>query len=317
MTDRGVNRVLTLLLLGGALLPPLYLMLFHHATSAPPAATELLIPYGEQLVLFIAAFIVKPLYMTLALLIALLLWKRAEVELIALRRGMLAFFFGEATCALNYLLFNDTSLLMGYWHDYGMVVCFSFVVYALLQALDSRVFNYSAIEKRCVLLPLCNGCYKQGKIPCNLRQLFLYLLPALLVFAALPLTADLKEHPASAMILGSPVLFDHPLSSQLLEARFFPFSAMLLLGLAWLFLLLRKEGGFTPSKLLLAAASGPFVFSLMRLLCYWGFSEQLLWANTWEELSELLFVGGILFIAWKVRAAARQATPPILQTEHP
>lgn len=317
MTDRVVNRAITLLLIGGALLPPLLLGLFPPGAASPPVATELLIPYGEQLVLFIAAFIVKPLYMTLALLIALLLWQRNEVALVALRRGMLAFFLGEAACALNYLLFHDTSWLMEYWHDYGMTVCFSFVVYALLQALDMRVFNYSAAERRCVLLPLCNGCYKQGKIACNLRQLFLYLLPALLVFAALPLTAALKEHPASGMILGSRVRFDHPLSSQLLEARFFPISAMLLLGLAWLFLLLRKEEGFAPAKLVLAAAGGPLAFSLLRFLCYWGFADQLLWANTWEEISELLFVGGILFITLKVRAAARQTSPQTLQTEHP
>lgn len=307
MVERIHVRSCTVLFVAGAFLPLAALDLLVRTAGPWPsaAAPQIFYPLWQQITLFTSAFLVKPLYMTLALLSAGLLWRRDEEELVALRRAMLVFFLGEAACALNYLLCNDRSLLLEYWHDYGMIACFSLATYAVLQAFDARICHYSAPDKRCALLALCGGCYKQGTLPCSLLQLFLCLLPAAIVFAALPWTVMLEHRSASGVILDKEVLLAHPLSHQWLEVRFFPLVAMLLLGLALIVLLRHREAAWTPAKLYFAAGCGPLVFSLLRLLCYWGFGSQLLWANVWEEVSELLFVGLVLFVTLKVRGAFR------------
>lgn len=306
MTERVWVRGCAVLWTGGLLLPLLlYGMSLAPDVTAGPELAALQIPRWQEFTLFASAYLVKPLYMTLALLSAWLLLRNPAAELIAVRRGMLAFFLGEAACAANYLLFSDRSPLMEYWHDYGMLVCFSLVSYALLQAFDARLCHYSAAERHCALLPVCGGCYKQGQIPCTLLQLFLWLLPGLIVLAALPLSALPQERRAVLSILDRPVLLAHPVSYQLLETRLFPLVAMFLFALALLLLWWRREDAFAPAKLLCAAGCGPLAFSLMRFLCYRGFAEQLLWANVWEETTELCFVAGILFVALKSRGAFR------------
>lgn len=306
MTDRVWVRGCAGLWAGGLLLPlVLYGLRLAPGVTLGPELAPLQIPRWQELTLFFSAYLIKPLYMTLALLSAWLLLRNTAAELIALRRGMFFFFLGEAACAANYLLFHDRSPLLEYWHDYGMLVCFSLLSYALLQAFDARICHYSAADRRCALLPLCGGCYKQGEIPCTLRQLFLWLLPGLMVLAALPLSAIPQDRRAVLLILDRPVLLAHPVSYQLLETRLFPIVAMVLFALAYLLLLWRREGAFAASKLLCAAGCGPLAFSLMRFLCYRGFADQLLWANVWEETTELCFVAGILFVALKVRGAFR------------
>jgi hypothetical protein len=289
VNTRSQKTVLTLLFVVGLVLPPLFLPAVP-ADGLPMVATPLVLPPWEQWLLFSTAFIIKPLYMTLALVIALLLRRRTAGELVAMRWAMVLFFLGELACALNYLLYRDTSRLLDYWHNYGMVCAFALIVSAVMELLDERIIHYAQPERRCALMPLCGGCYKQGDIRCSLLILFLYLLPALAAAAAIPVVATVGRQLHGGMVLGSSVSFDRTLLGQLIEFRFFPLVAALFLTLAFLRLLVRREAGFSAARPLAALGLGPLLFSLMRFLLERGFAGQPHWADIWEELTECLFI---------------------------
>lgn len=297
---RSRYLLLTTLFVAGLALPPLFFGV--QSTSADMAAIPFVMPLWEQILLFTTAFIIKPLYMALALVIAGLLRRRGEVELVAVRWGMGLFFLGELACALNYLLYQDNSQLLDYLHNYGMVCAFALFAYALVAVLDERSMHYSDREKRCALLTSCGGCYKQNVMDCSLLTLFLYLLPALAAAAAIPLAATLGRRLYIGVVLGAPVLFDHTLASQLIEVRFFPLMAMVFLLFAFALLLIRREEGFGAAKVLVALGLGPLAFSLMRFLLGWGFAGQPHWADIWEELTELMFIIIILRLVLQVRS---------------
>ena len=261
----------------------------------------------EQTVITTAAFILKPLYQIISLIIVIMLWRRADSDLIALRRAMLAFFIGENACALNYLLFNERGLLMEFFHTYGMVVCFGFVFYAIMEAFDKRVFNFSNKEKKCVLLPLCGRCYKYNEIQCNLRLLFLFVIPATAVIAAIPLTAPLGSHFYMGKIFGSPIIFGHPVIYQIMEVRLYPLASLIFFALSFILLMNLKEAGFEGSKIFYAMGIGPLGFSLMRFFCYWGYQGNPLWADAWEEITEFIFIAFIFWITLRVRAVSQQS----------
>lgn len=305
MHGTSVSPIYSALLVAGLLLPPLLLGI-PLQIPPPSASLHLSIPYWEQLVLFVAAFIVKPLYMTLSLVIALLLRHRTDVELVAVRRGMVLFFLGELACAVNYLIYNDNSPLVEYCHNLGMVAAFALFAYSFMEALDTRVVRYSAPEKRCAMLALCGGCYKQGSMRCTLLTLFYALLPALALLAAMPLTALVENRFVGGTILGEPVTFGHPLVSQITEVRLFPVVAIFFLMLAFAVLRVRRENGFDCAKALAALGIGALLFSLMRFAGYWGYAGNPLWADVWEELTECLFILLILKIVLMARAHNRK-----------
>ncbi len=85
-------------------------------------------------------------------------------------------------------------------------------------------------------------------------------------------------------------------------------AALVFFVLSFLVLLTRKEEGVAVSKNLFAVGLGPFSFSLMRFLCFWGYSRNPLWAEAWEEITEFLFVGLVLCILLQVRKATALAT---------
>ena len=68
-------------------------------------------PLHEQVALVFTGFGLKPLYMALSFVLVLILWRSRAGDLVALRWGMACFFAGEAACAVNYLVFNETSHL--------------------------------------------------------------------------------------------------------------------------------------------------------------------------------------------------------------
>lgn len=307
MTMKSQNMLMTLLFVAGLVLPPFF-------PVVQPASLEPLpfvIPLWEQVLLFTTAFFIKPLYMTLALVIVFLLRRRTGEELIAIRWGLVLFFLGELACALNYLLYRDNGQLLDYWHNYGMVCAFALFSYALMAFLDERCLHYSNPEKRCALLPLCGGCYKQNGINCSLLTLFLYLLPALAAAAAMPLAAPLGRRLYSEMVLGSPVLFDHTVTSQLIEVRFFPLMAMAFLLAAFVLLLIRREKSFNAAKVFVALGLGLLAFSLMRFLLGWGFAGQPHWADIWEELTEFMFIIIILRLVLLVHSRSPLKTTEV------
>jgi len=307
MNKKSLSGILSVLFVVGLLLPPLFFGIPFTTSVAPQlaTATPLIIPLWEQTLLFIAAFIVKPLYMTISLVIVVMLRHRSEVDLTALSRGLVLFFLGELACAGNYLLFHDGNLLMEYWHNYGMVCAFALFTYALIEAFDERIVHYSDKGRMCALLLQCGTCYKQRDMSCTMLTMFLYIVPALFVVAAMPLNAPISSRFFAGSVFGEHVIFGHPLISQMIEVRFFPAVAAFFLLLSFCSLLFQREEGFKTAKILVSLGLGPLVFSVMRFICFWGYGEHPLWADVWEEITEFLFIVVIFRIALLVRSGSR------------
>lgn len=101
-------------------------------------------PMYEKLLAVFTGFGVKYTYMSLALVVAFVLRKSQARDLCALRWSMILFFLGEAACSVNYMVYQEKSYLTEYLHGYGMILAFSWVAYALMEGLDSRLIKLSA-----------------------------------------------------------------------------------------------------------------------------------------------------------------------------
>jgi hypothetical protein len=296
----GIN--LTAVLVG---LAPIFLYSLYFAGSVAPSLDvpfHSLRPFEQWLAVGIA-FGVKPLYMALALGWMVWLWRQPARDLASLRWGLIWFWLGENACSINYLFFARGSDLWEYFHNYGMAVGFSFMIYALLEAVDVRVFKLSPPRERCAALGLCGGCAKYSPMSCRLQRVFKLLLPAVVLAAMLPLTAGFKHIAYRAEILGRPQFYSHPMSCQLFENDFCAALGVLLVGASWLVLMLKRDDPLPASKALLAAGLGPLAFGATRLFFTSTFSQNLLWFDVWEELTELLFILGIGAVLWTFRAA--------------
>ncbi len=270
----------------------------HGETDAVPRFQSTLF---EQAVICVAAFFLKPLYEIISLVLVIMLWKSREPDIAALRRSMIAFFMGENACAVNFLFFNEQSNLLEFLHTYGMLVCFGFASYALLKTIDIRIIKFSQKKDRCALLPLCKQCYKYQDVSCNLRVLSLFAILAGIVVAFMPLTAELESYYYVTKVFGDDVIFGHSMIQEIFEVRLYPLAALFFFVLSFLILYFRKEMGIETSKVLFAIGLGPLSFSLMRFLCFWGYSGNPLWAEAWEEITEFLFIGFVFCIILQVR----------------
>ncbi|HAK59708.1 MAG TPA: hypothetical protein DCO77_04905 [Nitrospiraceae bacterium] len=309
MNHKQYHRIVLIVMLVGLVLGPFVINAIGPTSAGNEDLTPINLTLIEQIVITAAAFVVKPLYQIISLAIVILLWKRTDPDLAAIRRAMLAFFIGENACALNYLVFHEGSLLLEFIHTYGMVVCFGLVVYALMEAFDNRVFNFSQGEKKCVLLPLCGRCYKYSEVRCNLRYIFLMVVPVTAAIALVPLTASLGNKLYAGNVFGNAVVFGHPLLYQFLEVRLYPWASLPFFALSFLLLLLSKESGFGASKIFYAMGVGLLGFSLMRFFFYWGYQKNPLWADRWEEITEFLFIAVVFWIVLRVRAVSQQLEP--------
>ena len=255
----------------------------------------------EQWVVVITALGVKPAYMLISLVTIIWLWRRQAPDLAALRWGLIAFWLGEAACAVNYVVFLGYSDLWEYFHNFGMAVSFSFVTYALLEGMDQRLIKYNSAKDRCAALNLCRACIKYADAPCGLRRMFAMLIPATIVVAFMPLCADLKTAAYDSTIMGKSVYFSETLSNQLFEIRYCPYLALLLLTASWLVLLFKRQNPVPLAKVLFAAATGPLGFGFMRLFLAAAYRENPVWANAWEEFTELIFTAAVAFVLWIFR----------------
>lgn len=255
----------------------------------------------KQWVAVLTAFAIKPAHMALCLLLIIWLWPRRAADLLALRWGLVSFWLGEAACAVDYIGFGGLSDLWEYLHNFGMSVGWSFTAYALLEGVDRRIIKYSAAKERCAALSLCRACVKYEDVPCGLRRMFDLLIPASIVVAAMPLCSSLTVISYNVTILGALTNYSHLISSILFENWFCSGAAIALLGVSWLVLLVKREDPVTPSKILFAAALGPLSFGFFRLVLFSAYSDELLWASFWEEVTELLFVVSVGFVLWTFR----------------
>lgn len=255
----------------------------------------------NQWIVVITAFGVKPLYLLVSFGVVIVLWRRTERDLTALRWGMIWFWFGEQACTTNWLAYGGASEGLDYLHEFGMVTGFAFVAWSVMEGLDTRLIHFSAAKERCAALSLCRRCSKYADEPCGFRRLFLFSVPATAVIALLPLTVDFRLTSYSSEVLGAKVCYSHTMISELFELRLCPLLALLFFAASWLVLLFKRNDPVPWSKLLFAAGLGPLGFGTMRMALLGVFSDDLMWFDTWEEWTELLFVLGVAVVLWIFR----------------
>jgi len=299
MTQTTRHRVLMgLLILIGSVVPPVLYAFYGHTGEIPTAAPYRPSPLLEQYVAVLSVFGLKFFYTSGATAIIVVLWRRTAADLAALRWAMICFFIGENCCLMNVVLCGDGSLPLEYLHNLGMVLTFAFTTYALLEGIDARLIHYSAAG-RCAAAPLCRGCIKHADVPCGLRRIFLLLVPALALVAALPLFVAYRTTAYQTTIFGAPYTYQHPVVEQIYEWRLLPIAALLLLAACFLVLWLVERHPVPLSKILLAAAVGAMGFAFFRLLLVTAFIDDQVWFEFWEEATELLYVGvagGLLLV---------------------
>jgi len=254
----------------------------------------------EQTMQVFSGFVIKPLYMLISLLLVLILRRMKSPDMVALRWSLLFFFVGEAFCAINYIVFQDDSLLMEYLHSFGMAVAFGFAVYAILEGIDFRVLQMSVSGKTCGAIRLCGPCSKYGEVDCKGQKVFQSIMVAFAIFAllSLPIRPNLSSY--SSQIFGTIYHYTELAVFQILEARYLPIFAVLLLVMALIWMVYQREKIIPgSSRILFSAGVGALGFGLFRIFLVFAFEDQLLFAAFWEETTELLtilLIGGVLWL---------------------
>lgn len=270
--------------------------------------------YFEQSVAVAAAFLVKPIYTILAFIISIVLWKRAEPELKALKWSMVFFFVGENFCAANFLFTeNHDVYLLEYFHSLGMVLSFGFAAFALLEGLDRYAIHFTEPEKKCSFSAFCRRCIKYEPVACGLQSALIFVGIAGALVALMPLSAELQVVSYDTRIWGTAYNYNHPIIYQLFEFRYFPLLASGLFFAAALILWFGRHNRLRLSKMIFAAAVGPFGFSVLRLVVFHGYRSNLVWMDFWEEITEFIFILGVISVLWFFRRSLfrRESGPAV------
>jgi len=295
--------VVFLIAVFGVILPIGYYFMISIPADVEPAGFQS--PSAlEQHAAVLTAFVIKPIYMLISCLIAILLWQRNELELKSLKWAMIFFFIGESFCAANYLFTeNHDAHLLEYFHGLGMVLSFGFAAYALFEWLDQYVLHFSESGKKCALSGFCRQCAKYDNVSCGLQSLFVYLAFAGVLIALMPLTAKTYTVSYNTEIWGTPYNYNHPIIYQLAEVRYYPAMASVLFLTAALLLKFKLHQPLHPSKIFFAGAMGAFGFSLFRFLVFQGYRDNLVWMDFCEETTEFLYIAVVVVILWYFRRA--------------
>jgi hypothetical protein len=280
--------------------PMALLAILRASLGAPPAAATLVASPAEQAVAVVAGFVLKPTYMLLSLLLARALRGRREPGLAAVRRGLLAFFAGEAACAMDFLLGGPGDLLDAL-HGLGMVAAGGLLASGLFQVVDERVWHLSAPEHPCSATRFCGRCWKREEVPCAVQRLWLVTAAALGLLAALPLTAPLSPRVAAIEVHGTLVDYGSSPLLQWLQFRLLPVAAIAAFAAA-LALATRGPAGLRRAQPWFFAGLGVLLFVLLRFLLLSAFTAMPIWSDFWEEATELaaMLAVGVFLWAWRV-----------------
>lgn len=278
-------------------------------TNAPAAARQLSV--GEQGALVLAVYPVKALYMLAALGLLAALRREGGRPWLALRGSLAAFLVGEFFCAINILFFEEEALIFEYLHSLFMVYCVGLVFYAALEAVDESVLHYSNPKARCALAGVCKTCVKgvqesssrQERKACLLHSLFCWMVPLGALLAFMPLMAQPLDYAFNTLVFGQPRVLTHLMAVQWYEMRFSPLAALALMLVSWAVLVWRGHtpAGLHLSKILLSMGVGQLGFTFMRVVFAAFYRDALVWFVFWEELTELMLVGGMLVVVLLVR----------------
>lgn len=247
--------------------------------------------FYEQLGGTISGLVFKPIYMLISVLIGVILVLQTPHDLWVMGWSLIAFFIGEAFCAINYLMFNHNAYLPEYFHSYGMVIAFSLAIYSLIEGLDQRIINYSAAKKKCSMAPFCGECVKFSGAACKGKTVLLYFIPAILVLCSIPIISDPNDIAYSTNIFNTPYNYAHLVIFQYFESSYLPIISIICLSIAFLILIRSSSWPIPESvKLLFAIALGSLGFGIFRLFFNSIYHDNLVWASFWEETTELIFV---------------------------
>jgi rhodanese-related sulfurtransferase len=269
------------------------------ASTAPPSLGSVRVvaaTWFEQLVTVLTAFVVKPVYMLLALALGLWLVRRDGRDLVLLGRGMLLFFVGETLCFVRATMTGPGDLLeMG--HGLGMVAMGAWLSWGGLELVDRRVLGFSDPSRACVLGRLCQRCWKRESVSCGLHRTMRFLLPVLALLCLVPLSAVLRPKTVDYAVFGTLVRDEATPVIELLQMRLFPLYALWLFAVAFVDLRRGREG-LERAKAPFAVAVGLLLYALLRFFLEGTFGDAVFWANAWEEVTELLTV---LTLIWVLR----------------
>jgi rhodanese-related sulfurtransferase len=258
-------------------------------------------PLWEQAAAVIAYFVLKPIYMTLSVMIAVVLWRSRDPDLVAVRWAMIAFFLGETACAVNYFAFREDSYLWEYLHCYGMLVCFGFATFAVLEGMDRRMIHLSDARRRCAALPLCINCIKHGDFPCGLKRMFYLIIPALMLVALILPMADWQDASYNTLVFGQVYNYAHLRVHQMFENWYCAAAAITLFAVSLGILAWKRDHAIATAKVTFAAGVGALGFGMMRMVQGGAFDQNRVWYLWWEEATELLFVVAVAVVLWIFR----------------
>ncbi len=260
-------------------------------------------PVLEQAAAVIAYFFFKPIYMALSVVVAAMIWRNRSPDIVALRWGMVAFFLGEAACAVNYFGYCETSYLWEYLHGFGMLVSFGFVAYSLLEGIDRRILRLSSVDDRCAAFSLCGGCVKYGEPSCALKQMFFVITPTLLVVSLMLPTADWRDSSYNTLVFGTVYNYAHLRVHQQFENWCCALAAVAMFAASISILAVKRENSIAAAKIAFAAGMGPLTFGALRMALGAAYDQNRVWYLFWEETTELLFIFGVCLTLWIFRRA--------------
>jgi hypothetical protein len=174
-------------------------------------------------------------------------------------------------------------------------------MYAIIVGVDRHLLHFGAEKRRCAL-DLCVACYKHTDVPCGLRRVFLLLMPCIMVVALIPFCVLPRLASYNTVILNTPFNYSHLVIYQIFETRVCPTYALIFLLLAFIVALTKKHDGFLVAEVLVAAGAGSLGFGFLRLFLFRTFPDALLWSTFWEEITEFMFIAGVICILWIFRA---------------
>lgn len=273
-------------------------------------------PLWEQAAAVLSFFVIKPIYELLSLILIIFLWRSQSSDLTALRWAMIFFFLGENACALNYFVFKETSYISEYLHSYGMLLCFGFTAYAVLEGVDGRILKLSDLNQRCAAAGLCGICVKYADAPCGLKRMFYLLIPALILIAFMLPAADWQNNSYNTVIFGRYYNYAHLWIYQLYENWYCAAAAVMMLGISLLILCVKKENAVAPAKIAFAAGIGPLGFGMLRMILGGAYDQNRVWYLFWEETTELMLVTCICFILWFFRSGLFPRWTPDKKLHH-
>lgn len=243
----------------------------------------------SQLAVTMAAFVVKPVYMLISILIIVVLWRQHARELILLRFAMVSFVLGEGACAVNYLAAENAGLWLEFLHGAGMVGTYTLVFGSLFVFFDEQILHYSAADRRCNMQRFCRHCWKNETVECGLFRIGLIALPMFAVCALLPVTMPIRPYTMIMPVFDSDVLWIKDFWNLLIEFRVYPILGACCALLSFL-IFRRGKDAVTKAQPLLFLSVGFTGYAFFRFGLLLTFGENQGWADWWEELSELMLV---------------------------